>query len=387
MMHSFQRVLLGLEIPELDEDAFQPRGRQSGMRLYGGKGGGGSAPAPDPMIGKAAVMNVELGQQWLDFAKDQFAEGNKRQATTDELNTKVINQQLQSQDEASTWAKQDRARTLNTFQPVEDTFVKTAQEYDTPEKQEAAAAAAKADVFASAGVQQQANARQMASMGVNPDSGRFAGITRYQDTNTALAAAGAQNNARQIVRDKGLALKADAINMGKGLASSTAAAYGIGTNAGNSAVANNASGNQNFYQNQGVMAQGFNGAVGANNSAGSMLNNLYGNQLNAWSAQQQANATSAAGVGQMIGTIGGAALPFMLSDERAKENIERIGTLPSGISIFSFEYKPEFRDIWGHGEQIGVLAQDVEKFIPEAVRMHESGYKMVDYQKVVNHGV
>ena len=301
------RDLLSLGIPELDEEGFQPRGRQSGMRFYG-KGGSSPAPAPDPAVGKAAAANVELGKDWLDFTKQQFAEGNKRQTVTDALNTRVINQQLETQDQANTWGQEDRARTKTVFQPVEDAFVKTAQEYDTPEKQAAAAAAAKADVLASSAVQQQGQQRQMASMGIDPTSGRFAGITRANDTNTALASAGAQNNARQIVRDKGLALKADAINMGKGLASSTAAAYGIGTNAGNSAVANNASGNANFYQNGQVMGQGFNGAIGANNSAGSMLGNLYGNQLSAWNAQQQANATSSSGLGSMFGTIAGAGI-------------------------------------------------------------------------------
>lgn len=306
-MHSFQRVLLSLDIPELDEEAFQPRGRYGGMRLFGGKGGGGgSAPAPDPRIGEAAVANVELGKNWLDFTREQFAEGNKRQAVTDSLNTKVINQQLQSQEEANQWAREDRGRTKSVFQPLEDAFVKTAQKYDSPAKQAEAAAAAKADVTSQAAVQDQANQRQMAAMGVSPDSGRFAGVKRTTDMNTALAAAGAQNNARQIVRDKGLALRAEAINIGKNLPSSTAAAYGIGTNSGNAAVANNASGNQNFYQNTGVMGSGFNGAIGANSSAGNMLGNLYGNQLAAWSAQQQANATSSSGIGSMIGTLGGA---------------------------------------------------------------------------------
>lgn len=278
----------------------------------GGKGGGGAAPAPDPGIGRAAEANVELGKDWLAFAKEQFADGNKRQEVTDALNTKVINQQLQSQDEANTWGREDRARTKEVFQPVEDSFVKTANEYDTPEKQAAAAAAAKADVQANAAVQQQTGQRQMASMGISPLSGRFAGVTRAQDTNTALAAAGAQNTARQIVRDKGLALKADAVNMGKGLASSTAAAYGIGTNAGNSAVANNASANQSFNQNGQVMAQGLGGAIGANNSAGGMLNQLYGNQLNAWSAQQQANATSSAGLASGLGQAAGAGASLYL---------------------------------------------------------------------------
>ena len=291
-------------MPELDEGAFIPKGGKSGMRLYGGKGGGGgSSPAPDPAIGQAAMENVQLGKDWLAFAKDQFAQGNERQETTDELNTRVINQQLSSQDDAIRIAKADRARTEKTFQPIEDSFVKTAQEFDTPEKQAAAAAAAKADVLSNTTIQQQGLQRQMASMGVNPDSGRFQGIARANDTNTALAAAGAQNNARTMIRDKGLALKSDAINVGKGLPSSTISAYGLGTNTGNSAVSNNASGNQNFYANQGIMGQGYAGAVGANNSAGNILGNLYGNQLSAWQAQQQANATSSAGVGQLVGSL------------------------------------------------------------------------------------
>lgn len=353
--------------------------------IFGG-GDDVNVPPPDPRIGAAALRNAELSKEWLNFAKETYADSNERQALTDSLNTKVINQQLATQDQANTWAQEDRARTLNTFQPVEDAFVKTAQDYDTPEKQAAAAAAAKADVLSSATTQQQASARQMASMGINPESGRFAGITRAQDTNTALASAGAQNNARQIVRDKGLALKADAINMGKGLASSTAAAYGIGTNAGNSAVANNASGNQNFLANQGIMGQGFSGAVGANNSAGSMLNSLYGNQLNAWSAQQQANATSSAGIGSLVGQLGTAYMQFG-SDVNIKQDIKKIGRLDNGLNLYSYQYKDEYKPTWGYGLQYGVLAQEVEQIIPDAVHQHADGYKVVDYAKVLNHGI
>ena len=351
---------------------------------FGGKGGGGAAPAADPAIGQAAMANVELGKDWLSFAKDQFAAGNERQATTDDLNTKVINQQLATQDQANTWAQQDRSRTLNTFQPVEDSFVKTANEFDTPEKQAAAAAQAKADVVANANTTQQSNQRSMASMGISPTSGRFAGITRAQDTNTALAAAGAENNARTMIRDKGLALKADAVNMGKGLASSTAAAYGIGNNAGNSAVANNASANQSFNQNGQVMAQGFSGNIGANSSAGSMLNQLYGNQLNAWSANQQANATSAAGLGNMVGTLGAAAMPLMMaSDITIKENIHPVGMLNNGLIVYSYEYKGPYKARWGSGTHMGVMAQDVEKIRPDAVSDDPEGYKVVNYEIVL----
>ena len=295
-------------IPELDENGFRPRGRMGGMCFYG-KGGGSSAPSPDPNIGLAALKNAQLGDSWLAFAKEQFAVGNERQEATDALNTRVIEQQLGVQEQANKWAQEDRARYKEVFQPLENDFIKTANEYASPEKQEEAAAEARSAVMQSMEMQRQSNERQMASMGVvRPDSGRFAGITRAQDMNTALAAAGAQNGARQMIRDKGIALRGDAINLGRGLPSSAATAYGIGINSGNSAVANNASGNANFYANQGIMTSGFQGAIGANSSAGSMLNSLYGNQISAWQAQQQANATSAAGIGSMVGTLGGAAI-------------------------------------------------------------------------------
>ena len=60
-----------------------------------------------------------------------------------------------------------------------------------------------------------------------------------------------------------------------------------------------------------------------------------------------------------------------LSDRRLKSNIERIGTHKLGIGIYEY-------DIFG-GRQQGVMADEVEKVMPEAVLMHPSGYKMVNY--------
>jgi hypothetical protein len=67
------------------------------------------------------------------------------------------------------------------------------------------------------------------------------------------------------------------------------------------------------------------------------------------------------------------------SDQRAKENIVRIGEHPLGIGLYLFHYKPEFRDQWGHGRQFGVMAQEVETVMPEAVCTHPDGYRMVHY--------
>ena len=68
-----------------------------------------------------------------------------------------------------------------------------------------------------------------------------------------------------------------------------------------------------------------------------------------------------------------------LSDQNAKENIVRVGTHAIGIGLYLFDYKPEFRDVSGHGRQFGVMAQEVELVMPEAVVVHPDGHKMVDY--------
>jgi len=67
------------------------------------------------------------------------------------------------------------------------------------------------------------------------------------------------------------------------------------------------------------------------------------------------------------------------SDRRLKENVARIGEHPLGIGLYLFDYKPEFRDQCGHGRQFGVMADEVETVLPNAVSMHTNGYKMVDY--------
>jgi Chaperone of endosialidase len=67
------------------------------------------------------------------------------------------------------------------------------------------------------------------------------------------------------------------------------------------------------------------------------------------------------------------------SDRRTKENIVRIGDHPLGIGIYLYDYKPEYRDLNGHGRQFGVMADEVETVLPAAVSVHTNGYKQVAY--------
>ena len=70
------------------------------------------------------------------------------------------------------------------------------------------------------------------------------------------------------------------------------------------------------------------------------------------------------------------------SDRAYKERIVRIGEHPLGIGIYLFEYKPEYRDRWGHGRQLGVMADEVEAVAPHAVSRDAEGNVLVDYARL-----
>ena len=67
------------------------------------------------------------------------------------------------------------------------------------------------------------------------------------------------------------------------------------------------------------------------------------------------------------------------SDRALKENIVRVGIHPLGMGLYLFDYKPEFQARVGYGRQFGVMADEVEAVMPDAVAMHADGYKRVDY--------
>jgi hypothetical protein len=58
--------------------------------------------------------------------------------------------------------------------------------------------------------------------------------------------------------------------------------------------------------------------------------------------------------------------------------------LPNGLPFYQFEYKPEFKDhpLAGHGKFVGVMAQEVQAVMPEAVINLDNGYLAVDYGKL-----
>lgn len=306
------------------------------------KKGGGSAPKADPRIGEAALKNAELGEDWLEFAREQFGVANERQTELDELTKRIGEEQLKTQDRANRWSEEDRARWEESFRPIEDRLIEDATGWDSEERLEELSAEAKAGVMSNAHAAQRQNERQMASMGIDPRSGRFAGIDRASDLSTALAAAGAQNQARSQARSQGMALRADAANMGRGLPSQAAASAGLGLQAGGMAQGGSLNAAANQRANVGIMGQGFGAAMQGYSNQANTLNQQYQNQLSAWSANQQAAGNMWGGIGQLAGTVGTMALA---SSEEYKTDKKQIGDSAldavNNMPVESWKYKRE----------------------------------------------
>jgi len=102
----------------------------------------------------------------------------------------------------------------------------------------------------------------------------------------------------------------------------------------------------------------------------------YNAQMGDFNARQAAQAN----LNQGLFGLGGAGI-MAFSDPRTKENIKAIGVMNNGLTLYSFEYKDEFkeREFGGHGVHVGVMANEVEQVFPYAVKTLDDGYKVVDY--------
>lgn len=103
-----------------------------------------------------------------------------------------------------------------------------------------------------------------------------------------------------------------------------------------------------------------------------IINSNYQQQLqNHQMQQQQQNAL----LGGLFGL--GAAGIYKLSDRRAKEDVKKVGETKTGLGLYSYKYKGSDK------REVGLMAQDVAKKKPEAVKKTPSGLMAVNYDKAL----
>ena len=78
---------------------------------------------------------------------------------------------------------------------------------------------------------------------------------------------------------------------------------------------------------------------------------------------------------------------YSTSDQRLKENVTPIENALDKVKTLTgveFNWKEETAHVHGyHGHDVGIIAQDVQAVLPEAVRTNESGYLSVRYEKMI----
>jgi hypothetical protein len=88
--------------------------------------------------------------------------------------------------------------------------------------------------------------------------------------------------------------------------------------------------------------------------------------------------------GQYLAVVGGDVIAFASSDKRLKDNITPISNpIKKILQIggYTFDWNENQNTYEGH--DVGVIAQEVEKIMPQVVETRENGYKAVRYEKIV----
>ena len=260
--------------------------------------GKSSPPPPDytPLAeasAESAKVMGEIGANQLAFAREQY----DRSAPIMEG---IANQQMAAQREQMDQARDYYNYQRDTFRPVERGLVADAQRFNTEDYRNQMASKASADAGLAFNQTKSMNQRAMASMGVNPNSGRFAGMQNASNLALSAQRANAMTNARTQADQMGYARRLDAVGMGRGLAGASAAAYGGASGAGSMAGQNYQSAGQNYMGNMGAAGNTYNAGF---NTQMTGLGNILNNQSQMYMQAGQDNAA-------MIGALAGAGAKY-----------------------------------------------------------------------------
>lgn len=300
-----------------------------GAALAGALGGFGSGMPSTPVASTNAINALaNYGTQTNQYLTNTLMPQQQQQLAAFQTQANQLGGQesaLANAQAGLSTAAQNQY--LNTFAPVNQNIVDTANAANTPAAWDQQASLARGDAATAQAQQMQQMQNQLQSYGVDPSSGRFAGMYNAAAVNNAATQAAAETQARLGAQQLGWNKLLSASQLGSsvgGLANSSAANAGnLGSTAAN--IYAQPANMSNAFANTDTNMQ--NAAANMQTQSGNLSNSLYNTQGNMWSAQQQAQATAAAGIGKAIGT--GLASP---TGQAIASGIgSGIGSLASGI--------------------------------------------------------
>lgn len=322
---------------------------------------GRKPPKADPRIGEAAMKQAEIADR-AQVSAEGFAERQLDMAG--EYQKFMLDQAVVTNG----WAAEDRSRYTDTFVPLQDNWIAEANAYDSPERKSMAADEAVADVRQQFALGRQQNERQMAAVGVNPNSGRYQSSANRMQSTEALAAAGGANAARRRTEETGRGLRASAINMGAGLQVNPGTSMQIGNSAGSTGYGAGMSGINNAAN---MVSGGAQTAMQGQQGIMNGLNMQYKNQMAAWGANQDRLASIAGGLGQVAGFAmmsskdyktkkGKPSMPSSKDMKTSKRKPMSVLNAVRDMPVEEWEYKQGMGD-GGGKKHIGPYAEDFQK--------------------------
>ncbi len=245
---------------------------------------GKKAPkAPD--MTKYTEMSERLGTRALDQSDRQQAWAEQMWTEQRDLLKEVLGPQLDIMKMQYENGMKDRQRYEQLYQPLEENLIAEFQSYDTPERRAQRAGAAQAQVAAAQKGAKDAARQRLEGFGIDPSQTRSAALDRNLEAAEAAQQAAAGNMERNNVENTGRALRAEAINIGRGMPSQVAQSYGQSIAAGSTALGGM---NSTVNTGSGTMGTGQSWAgqgLAANGQGANITNAGFQNKLNAYSAQ------------------------------------------------------------------------------------------------------
>lgn len=325
---------------------------------------GGCTSAPD--TGPQAAANIHAANVAAVLGTNQLAFNNAIYQENKGFVQDLAKQEALTQQESRAQAK-DYKQHWDRFAEVEKGLISDVDKFNGGAYANQRAASALADVENQQRMAHEINSRRLASMGLDPTSGRAASANRSLELGNAAARANAMNVARRDADNMAWARKLDVSGLGRNMTGASTGAYGAASNAagmGSNIMNNNAQlGMQGLSAGTNTLMQG------AQNFA-SNQNSLYQNEMSGYNAKMGM-------LGSIAGGAAGAGTAYLLSDRRLKKNIRRIGIHEqSGFVLYMFNY------IDMAGTFIGVMADEVKKVIPQAVTTGADGFMRVNYDMI-----
>lgn len=317
-----------------------------------------SAPPPDPRLLEAQLRSMGIQENATNQILQMAREMQPLQREQMEFGLSSARKAFEQSQADRTYSLERRGHLTR----MQDRVIADADGFNEGTRGDALVNRGMADVSSAAAMARRGIMQELGRRGVNPNSGRMEAMQSNMAVGEAAARAGAGAQGRAQARSEGLALTDRATNALQGYP-------GMGMQTTASGATFGTLGQQVAANGQNIMMSPYGQAAGIAGQMGNNATGMYQAQAN-YRNQSEQNANNSNN--SFWGAIGSVTGGLMMSDERLKTDIVVIGTDAHGFTWCAFTY------LWGGDRHIGVMAQQVQTILPEAVS-DQDGYLYVNY--------